>query len=173
MIYPVACFLAVAATLVRSMSLSPISGIFEQSGVALPCRRIVLQLVTSSNLLVYPLEGLAVFLFLRYRYWAGRYQLDQLKLKMPVVSWPMQKMPSLLVLPAPYSYQCGYPQAFIDSAAATTNNAVVIDKLRIANEGLQRGTPDRYANLDRSLPSNDAFDGQDWWGVWVSGVHAQ
>ena len=148
MIYPaVLAFLAVAATLVLLYVVIPnFSGIFEQSGVALPLpTRIVLaasNFVQSYWYILFGGVGLLVFLFLRYRSTeAGRYQLDQLKLKMPVVKGPMQKIvtarfaSTLAILTS-----AGIPLVeAIESAAATTNNAVVIEKMKIANEGLQKG----------------------------------
>ena len=148
MIYPaVLAFLAVAATLVLLYVVIPnFSGIFEQSGVALPLpTRIVLaasNFVQSYWYILFGGVGLLVFLFLRYRSTeAGRYQLDQLKLKMPVVKGPMQKIVTARFASTLATLtSAGIPLVeAIDSAAATTNNAVVIDKLRIANEGLQKG----------------------------------
>ena len=148
MIYPaVLAFLAVAATLVLLYVVIPnFSGIFEQSGVALPLpTRIVLaasNFVQSYWYILFGGVGLLVFLFLRYRSTeAGRYQLDQLKLKMPVVKGPMQKIVTARFASTSATLtSAGIPLVeAIDSAAATTNNAVVIDKLRIANEGLQKG----------------------------------
>ena len=147
-IYPaVLAFLAVAATLVLLYVVIPnFSGIFEQSGVALPLpTRIVLaasNFVQSYWYILFGGVGLLVFLFLRYRSTeAGRYQLDQLKLKMPVVKGPMQKIVTARFASTLATLtSAGIPLVeAIDSAAATTNNAVVIDKLRIANEGLQKG----------------------------------
>lgn len=148
MIYPaVLAFLAVAATLVLLYVVIPnFSGIFEQSGVALPLpTRIVLaasNFVQSYWYILFGGVGLLVFLFLRYRSTeAGRYQLDQLKLKMQVVKGPMQKIVTARFASTLATLtSAGIPLVeAIDSAAATTNNAVVIDKLRIANEGLQKG----------------------------------
>lgn len=148
MIYPaVLAFLAVAATLVLLYVVIPnFSGIFEQSGVALPLpTRIVLaasNFVQSYWYILFGGVGLLVFLFLRYRSTeAGRYQLDQLKLKMPVVKGPMQKIVTARFASTLATLtSAGIPLVeAIDSAAATTNNAVVIDKLKIANEGLQKG----------------------------------
>lgn len=148
MIYPaVLAFLAVAATLVLLYVVIPnFSGIFEQSGVALPLpTRIVLaasNFVQSYWYILFGVTGILVFLFLRYRSTeAGRYQLDQLKLKMPVVKGPMQKIVTARFASTLATLtSAGIPLVeAIDSAAATTNNAVVIDKLRIANEGLQKG----------------------------------
>ena len=148
MIYPaVLAFLAVAATLVLLYVVIPnFSGIFAQSGVALPLpTRIVLaasNFVQSYWYILFGGVGLLVFLFLRYRSTeAGRYQLDQLKLKMPVVKGPMQKIVTARFASTLATLtSAGIPLVeAIDSAAATTNNAVVIDKLRIANEGLQKG----------------------------------
>ena len=148
MIYPaVLAFLAVAATLVLLYVVIPnFSGIFEQSGVALPLpTRIVLaasNFVQSYWYILFGGVGLLVFLFLRYRSTeAGRYQLDQLKLKMPVVKGPMRKIVTARFASTLATLtSAGIPLVeAIDSAAATTNNAVVIDKLRIANEGLQKG----------------------------------
>ena len=148
MIYPAGlAFLAVAATLVLLYVVIPnFSGIFEQSGVALPLpTRIVLaasNFVQSYWYILFGGVGLLVFLFLRYRSTeAGRYQLDQLKLKMPVVKGPMQKIVTARFASTLATLtSAGIPLVeAIDSAAATTNNAVVIDKLRIANEGLQKG----------------------------------
>ena len=148
MIYPaVLAFLAVAATLVLLYVVIPnFSGIFEQSGVALPLpTRIVLaasNFVQSYWYILFGGVGLLVFLFLRYRSTeAGRYQLDQLKLKMPVVKGPMQKIVTARFASTLATLtSAGIPLVeAIDSAAATTNNAVVIDKLRIATEGLQKG----------------------------------
>lgn len=148
MIYPaVLAFLAVAAVLALLYVVIPsFSGIFEQSGVALPLpTRIVLaasNFVQSYWYILFGGVGLLVFLFLRYRSTeAGRYQLDQLKLKMPVVKGPMQKIVTARFASTLATLtSAGIPLVeAIDSAAATTNNAVVIDKLRIANEGLQKG----------------------------------
>ena len=148
MIYPaVLAFLAVAATLVLLYVVIPnFSGIFEQSGVALPLpTRIVLaasNFVQSYWYILFGGVGLLVFLFLRYRSTeAGRYQLDRLKLWLPVIKGPMQKIvtarfaSTLAILTS-----AGIPLVeAIESAAATTNNAVVIEKMKIANEGLQKG----------------------------------
>lgn len=148
MIYPaVLAFLAVAAVLALLYVVIPsFSGIFEQSGMAMPLpTRIVLaasNFVRSSWYILFGLTGILVFLFLRYRSTeAGRYQLDRLKLNLPVIKGPMQKIvtarfaSTLAILTS-----AGIPLVeAIESAAATTNNAVVIEKMKIANEGLQKG----------------------------------
>ncbi|WP_295346069.1 type II secretion system F family protein [uncultured Streptococcus sp.] len=148
MIYPaVLAFLAVAATLVLLYVVIPnFSGIFEQSGVALPLpTRIVLaasNFVQSYWYILFGVVGLLVFLFLRYRSTeAGRYQLDHLKLWLPIIKGPMQKIVTARFASTLATLtSAGIPLVeAIESAAATTNNAVVIDKLRIANEGLQKG----------------------------------
>lgn len=148
MIYPaVLAFLAVAAVLALLYIVIPsFSGIFEQSGMAMPLpTRIVLaasNFVRSSWYILFGVTGILVFLFLRYRSTeAGRYQLDRLKLNLPVIKGPMQKIvtarfaSTLAILTS-----AGIPLVeAIESAAATTNNAVVIEKMKIANEGLQKG----------------------------------
>ncbi len=148
MIYPaVLAFLAVAAVLALLYVVIPsFSGIFEQSGMAMPLpTRIVLaasNFVRSSWYILFGVTGILVFLFLRYRNTeAGRYQLDRLKLNLPVIKGPMQKIvtarfaSTLAILTS-----AGIPLVeAIESAAATTNNAVVIEKMKIANEGLQKG----------------------------------
>ena len=148
MIYPaVLAFLAVAAVLALLYVVIPsFSGIFEQSGMAMPLpTRIVLaasNFVRSSWYILFGVTGILVFLFLRYRSTeAGRYQLDRLKLNPPVIKGPMQKIvtarfaSTLAILTS-----AGIPLVeAIESAAATTNNAVVIEKMKIANEGLQKG----------------------------------
>ena len=148
MIYPaVLAFLAVAAVLALLYVVIPsFSGIFEQSGMAMPLpTRIVLaasNFVRSSWYILFGVTGILVFLFLRYRSTeAGRYQLDRLKLNLPVIKGPMQKIvtarfaSTLAILTS-----AGIPLVeAIESAAATTNNAVVIEKIKIANEGLQKG----------------------------------
>ena len=147
-IYPaVLAFLAVAAVLALLYVVIPsFSGIFEQSGMAMPLpTRIVLaasNFVRSSWYILFGVTGILVFLFLRYRSTeAGRYQLDRLKLNLPVIKGPMQKIvtarfaSTLAILTS-----AGIPLVeAIESAAATTNNAVVIEKMKIANEGLQKG----------------------------------
>ena len=148
MIYPaVLAFLAVAAVLALLYVVIPsFSGIFEQSGMAMPLpTRIVLaasNFVRSSWYILFGVTGILVFLFLRYRSTeAGRYHLDRLKLNLPVIKGPMQKIvtarfaSTLAILTS-----AGIPLVeAIESAAATTNNAVVIEKMKIANEGLQKG----------------------------------
>lgn len=148
MIYPaVLAFLAVAAVLALLYVVIPsFSGIFEQSGMAMPLpTRIVLaasNFVRSSWYILFGVTGILVFLFLRYRSTeAGCYQLDRLKLNLPVIKGPMQKIvtarfaSTLAILTS-----AGIPLVeAIESAAATTNNAVVIEKMKIANEGLQKG----------------------------------
>lgn len=148
MIYPaVLAFLAVAAVLALLYVVIPsFSGIFEQSGMAMPLpTRIVLaasNFVRSSWYILFGVTGILVFLLLRYRSTeAGRYQLDRLKLNLPVIKGPMQKIvtarfaSTLAILTS-----AGIPLVeAIESAAATTNNAVVIEKMKIANEGLQKG----------------------------------
>ena len=148
MIYPaVLAFLAVAAVLALLYVVIPsFSGIFEQSGMAMPLpTRIVLaasNFVRSSWYILFGVTGILVFLFLRYRSTeAGRYQLDRLKLTLPVIKGPMQKIvtarfaSTLAILTS-----AGIPLVeAIESAATTTNNAVVIEKMKIANEGLQKG----------------------------------
>lgn len=148
MIYPaVLAFLAVAAVLALLYVVIPsFSGIFEQSGMEMPLpTRIVLaasNFVRSSWYILFGVTGILVFLFLRYRSTeAGRYQLDRLKLNLPVIKGPMQKIvtarfaSTLAILTS-----AGIPLVeAIESAAATTNNAVVIEKMKIANEGLQKG----------------------------------
>ncbi len=148
MIYPaVLAFLAVAAVLALLYVVIPsFSGIFEQSGMAMPLpTRIVLaasNFVRSSWYILFGVTGILVFLFLRYRSTeAGRYQLDRLKLNLPVIKGPMQKIvtarfaSTLAILTS-----AGIPLVeAIESAAATTNNSVVIEKMKIANEGLQKG----------------------------------
>ena len=148
MIYPaVLAFLAVAAVLALLYVVIPsFSGIFEQSGMAMPLpTRIVLaasNFVRSSWYILFGVTGILVFLFLRYRSTeAGRYQLDRLKLNLPVIKGPMHKIvtarfaSTLAILTS-----AGIPLVeAIESAAATTNNAVVIEKMKIANEGLQKG----------------------------------
>ena len=148
MIYPaVLAFLAVAAVLALLYVVIPsFSGIFEQSGMAMPLpTRIVLaasNFVRSSWYILFGVTGILVFLFLRYRSTeAGRYQLDRLKLNLPVIKGPMQKIvtarfaSTLAILTS-----AGIPLVeAIESAAATTNNAVVIEKMKLANEGLQKG----------------------------------
>lgn len=148
MIYPaVLAFLAVGAVLALLYIVIPsFSGIFEQSGMAMPLpTRIVLaasNFVRSSWYILFGVIGILVFLFLRYRSTeAGRYQLDRLKLNLPVIKGPMQKIvtarfaSTLAILTS-----AGIPLVeAIESAAATTNNAVVIEKMKIANEGLQKG----------------------------------
>ena len=148
MIYPaVLAFLAVAAVLALLYVVIPsFSGIFEQSGMAMPLpTRIVLaasNFVRSSWYILFGVTGILVFLFLRYRSTeAGRYQLDRLKLNLPVIKGPMQKIvtarfaSTLAILTS-----AGIPLVeAIESAAATTNNTVVIEKMKIANEGLQKG----------------------------------
>ncbi|MBZ2058287.1 type II secretion system F family protein [Streptococcus sanguinis] len=148
MIYPaVLAFLAVGAVLALLYIVIPsFSGIFEQSGMAMPLpTRIVLaasNFVRSSWYILFGVTGILVFLFLRYRSTeAGRYQLDRLKLNLPVIKGPMQKIvtarfaSTLAILTS-----AGIPLVeAIESAAATTNNAVVIEKMKIANEGLQKG----------------------------------
>ena len=148
MIYPaVLAFLAVGAVLALLYIVIPsFSGIFEQSGMAMPLpTRIVLaasNFVRSYWYILFGVTGILVFLFLRYRSTeAGRYQLDRLKLWLPVIKGPMQKIvtarfaSTLAILTS-----AGIPLVeAIESAAATTNNAVVIEKMKIANEGLQKG----------------------------------
>lgn len=148
MIYPaVLAFLAVAAVLALLYVVIPsFSGIFEQSGMDMPLpTRIVLaasNFVRSYWYILFGVTGILVFLFLRYRSTeAGRYQLDRLKLWLPVIKGPMQKIvtarfaSTLAILTS-----AGIPLVeAIESAAATTNNAVVIEKMKIANEGLQKG----------------------------------
>lgn len=148
MIYPaVLAFLAVAAVLALLYVVIPsFSGIFEQSGMAMPLpTRIVLaasNIVRSYWYILFGVTGILVFLFLRYRSTeVGRYQLDRLKLWLPVIKGPMQKIvtarfaSTLAILTS-----AGIPLVeAIESAAATTNNAVVIEKMKIANEGLQKG----------------------------------
>jgi len=148
MIYPaVLAFLAVAAVLALLYVVIPsFSGIFEQSGMAMPLpTRIVLaasNFVRSSWYILFGVTGILVFLFLRYRSTeAGRYPLERLKLTLPVIKGPMQKIvtarfaSTLAILTS-----AGIPLVeAIESAAATTNNAVVIEKMKIANEGLQKG----------------------------------
>lgn len=148
MIYPaVLAFLAVGAVLALLYIVIPsFSGIFEQSGMAMPLpTRIVLaasNFVRSYWYILFGVTGILVFLFLRYRSTeAGRYQLDRLKLNLPVIKGPMQKIvtarfaSTLAILTS-----AGIPLVeAIESAAATTNNAVVIEKMKIANEGLQKG----------------------------------
>ena len=148
MIYPaVLAFLAVAAVLALLYVVIPsFSGIFEQSGMAMPLpTRIVLaasNFVRSSWYILFGVTGILVFLFLRYRSTeAGRYQLDRRKLNLPVIKGPMQKIvtarfaSTLAILTS-----AGIPLVeAIESAAATTNNAVVIEKMKLANEGLQKG----------------------------------
>lgn len=148
MIYPaVLAFLAVAAVLALLYVVIPsFSGIFEQSGMAMPLpTRIVLaasNFVRSYWYILFGVTGILVFLFLRYRSTeVGRYQLDRLKLWLPVIKGPMQKIvtarfaSTLAILTS-----AGIPLVeAIESAASTTNNAVVIEKMKIANEGLQKG----------------------------------
>lgn len=148
MIYPaVLAFLAVGAVLALLYIVIPsFSGIFEQSGMAMPLpTRIVLaasNFVRSYWYILFGVTGILAFLFLRYRSTeAGRYQLDRLKLNLPVIKGPMQKIvtarfaSTLAILTS-----AGIPLVeAIESAAATTNNAVVIEKMKIANEGLQKG----------------------------------
>ena len=148
MIYPaVLAFLAVGAVLALLYIVIPsFSGIFEQSGMDMPLpTRIVLaasNFVRSYWYILFGVTGILVFLFLRYRSTeAGRYQLDRLKLWLPVIKGPMQKIvtarfaSTLAILTS-----AGIPLVeAIESAAATTNNAVVIEKMKIANEGLQKG----------------------------------
>ena len=148
MIYPaVLAFLAVAAVLALLYIVIPsFSGIFEQSGMDMPLpTRIVLaasNFVRSYWYILFGVTGILVFLFLRYRSTeAGRYQLDRLKLWLPVIKGPMQKIvtarfaSTLAILTS-----AGIPLVeAIESAAATTNNSVVIEKMKIANEGLQKG----------------------------------
>ena len=148
MIYPaVLAFLAVGAVLALLYVVIPsFSGIFEQSGMDMPLpTRIVLaasNFVRSYWYILFGVTGILVFLFLRYRSTeAGRYQLDRLKLWLPVIKGPMQKIvtarfaSTLAILTS-----AGIPLVeAIESAAATTNNAVVIEKMKIANEGLQKG----------------------------------
>ena len=148
MIYPaVLAFLAVGAVLALLYVVIPsFSGIFEQSGMAMPLpTRIVLaasNFVRSYWYILFGVTGILVFLFLRYRSTeAGRYQLDRLKLNLPVIKGPMQKIvtarfaSTLAILTS-----AGIPLVeAIESAAATTNNAVGIEKRKIANEGLQKG----------------------------------
>lgn len=148
MIYPaVLAFLAVAAVLALLYVVIPsFSGIFEQSGMDMPLpTRIVLaasNFVRSYWYILFGVTGILVFLFLRYRSTeAGRYQLDRLKLWLPVIKGPMQKIvtarfaSTLAILTS-----AGIPLVeAIESAAATTNNTVVIEKMKIANEGLQKG----------------------------------
>lgn len=148
MIYPaVLAFLAVAAVLALLYVVIPsFSGIFEQSGMDMPLpTRIVLaasNFVRSYWYILFGVTGILVFVFLRYRSTeAGRYQLDRLKLWLPVIKGPMQKIvtarfaSTLAILTS-----AGIPLVeAIESAAATTNNAVVIEKMKIANEGLQKG----------------------------------
>jgi len=148
MIYPaVLAFLAVAAVLALLYIVIPsFSGIFEQSGMDMPLpTHIVLaasNFVRSYWYILFGVTGILVFLFLRYRSTeAGRYQLDRLKLWLPVIKGPMQKIvtarfaSTLAILTS-----AGIPLVeAIESAAATTNNAVVIEKMKIANEGLQKG----------------------------------
>ena len=139
MIYP--AVLALLYVVIPSFS-----GIFEQSGMDMPLpTRIVLaasNFVRSYWYILFGVTGILVFLFLRYRSTeAGRYQLDRLKLWLPVIKGPMQKIvtarfaSTLAILTS-----AGIPLVeAIESAAATTNNAVVIEKMKIANEGLQKG----------------------------------
>ena len=148
MIYPaVLAFLAVAAVLALLYVVIPsFSGIFEQSGMDMPLpTRIVLaasNFVRSYWYILFGVTGILVFLFLRYRSTeAGRCQLDRLKLWLPVIKGPMQKIvtarfaSTLAILTS-----AGIPLVeAIESAAATTNNTVVIEKMKIANEGLQKG----------------------------------
>ena len=148
MIYPaVLAFLAVAAVLALLYIVIPsFSGIFEQSGMDMPLpTRIVLaasNFVRSYWYILFGVTGILVFLFLRYRSTeAGRYQLDRLKLWLPVIKGPMQKIVTARFASTLATLtSAGIPLVeAIDSAAATTNNAVVIEKMKIANEGLQKG----------------------------------
>ncbi len=111
LIYPaVLAFLAVTATLgLASYVTSPISGIWNRVVLlfALPTRIILAASNFAHGIL---LEVGPVFLFLRYRSTeAGRYQLDQLKLKMPVVKDRCKIVTARFLQHLGYSYQCGYP----------------------------------------------------------------
>ena len=99
MIYPMVLLgLTIGAIIVLLYVVIPsFSGIFEQSGVALPLpTRIVLG---ASNFLhaywyiVLIVVVVATVVFLRYRSSdVGRYQLDKLKLNMPLIKGPVQKI---------------------------------------------------------------------------------
>ncbi|MBP2624180.1 type II secretion system F family protein [Streptococcus oricebi] len=148
MIYPIILSLLVvgAVGVLLYVVVPSFKDIFESGGVALPLpTRIVL---AASNFLqanwffVLLIVGALGFGFFQYRKTeAGRYQLDQLKLSIPVIKGPMQK-----IVTARFSStlatltSAGIPLVdAIEAAASTTNNTVVIEKLNEANEGLQKG----------------------------------
>lgn len=148
MIYPIvlACLAFGAVIVLLYMVIPSFAGIFEQADMELPfLTRVV---VGASNWLQaywYIFLGIMIAIvvgFTRFRKtYTGKRFLDQLKLNFPVIKGPMQK-----IVTARFSstlatlISAGIPLVeALDAASRTTNNEVVIEKIKIANDGIQKG----------------------------------
>lgn len=161
MIYPaILSLLVIGAVFVLLYVVVPsFKDIFESGGVELPLpTRIVLFLsnwVQSywSILLLTIIGG--TFGFLSYRKTeAGRFQLDLLKLNLPIIKTSIQK-----IITARFSStlatltSAGIPLVdALEAAASTTNNSVVVDKIDKASEGIQKGE-----NLTEMIGQTELF----------------
>lgn len=148
MIYPAVLLVMIIAAIVVLLTVvvPNFKDIFESSGSELPLpTRMVLG---ASNFMqqywyiMLAIVGGGTFAFLRYRKTeAGRYQLDLLKLTLPIIKGPMQK-----IVTARFSStlatltSAGIPLVdALEAAASTTNNVVVVDRIGNVSDGIQQG----------------------------------
>ena len=161
MIYPIILLtLAVVAVLVMLYTVVPsFSGVFESANMELPL--ITKIIVGASNFLQeYWYLVLAATLgtgYVIYRYSKtenGKYTFARMKMTMPVIEKPMQQ-----IITARFSstlailISAGIPLVdALDAAAKTTNNVIVVDRMAVANEGIQKGRP-----ITEMLTTTDLF----------------
>ncbi|MBY5034028.1 type II secretion system F family protein [Streptococcus gallolyticus] len=161
MIYPaILSLLVIGAVFVLLYVVVPsFKDIFESGGVELPLpTRIVLFLSNWVQsywyILLLTIIG-GTFGFLSYRKTEiGRFQLDLLKLNLPIIKTSIQK-----IITARFSStlatltSAGIPLVdALEAAASTTNNSVVIDKIDKASEGIQKGE-----NLTEMIGQTELF----------------
>ncbi|MCP1638533.1 type IV pilus assembly protein PilC [Streptococcus gallinaceus] len=161
MIYPaILSLLVIGAVFVLLYVVVPsFKDIFESGGVELPLpTRIVLFLSNWVQsywyILLLTIIG-GTFGFLSYRKTeAGRFQLDLLKLNLPIIKTSIQK-----IITARFSStlatltSAGIPLVdALEAAASTTNNSVVVDKIDKASEGIQKGE-----NLTEMIGQTELF----------------
>lgn len=148
MIYPIILLVMVVFAVVALLYfvVPSFKSIFDSSGTELPLpTRMVLGASNWLQSYWYILLAIVVgggFAFNRYsKTETGRYQIDSLKLSLPLLRGPMQK-----IVTARFSStlatltSAGIPLVdALEAAASTTNNARVMDKVADVSEGIQQG----------------------------------
>lgn len=150
MIYPIVLLvMAFVAVLVMLYKVVPaFSGVFESANMELPA--ITQLVINASNFLQNywyiffgVLGGLGYTLHRYAKTDAGKHTFAQLKMNAPILKKPVQQ-----IITARFSstlailISAGIPLVdALDAAAKTTNNVIVVDRMAVANEGIQKGRP--------------------------------